>query len=281
MLSIIILSDRIANYQRLKANIEATTLGKYEMIWIDDPSGGIAKAYNTGASRSQFRYLCFVHDDVLFHTRGWDLSVISHLEDQKTGLVGILGGRYKSAFGLGWRDGKTEFYRMNVISRTAGGKHFLVNPLDEEKSEVLCLDGVFICCRKDVWQQFKFDEATFNGFHFYDIDFSFRAAQHYKNYVLYDILIEHFSSGHRGREYVTQGLKFDRKHANILPQRLEVISPREIAYLEGYALTEKFLLMRSSGFSSSERLKILKSYFKKHMNFYQLIRNLYFGFIRP
>ena len=40
--------------------------------------------------------------------------------------------------------------------------------------EVVCLDGVFICSRKEVWQQSKFNDADLKGFHFYDIDFSLK-----------------------------------------------------------------------------------------------------------
>ena len=37
------------------------------------------------------------------------------------------------------------------------------------------LDGMFFAARRDVLARCAFDEATFDGFHGYDIDFSFRA----------------------------------------------------------------------------------------------------------
>ena len=58
--------------------------------------------YNFCAERAKHNHLCFVHEDVLFHTQGWDEKVIAHLQDKKAGIIGVMGSRYKSAFGLSW-----------------------------------------------------------------------------------------------------------------------------------------------------------------------------------
>jgi hypothetical protein len=280
MLSIVVLSNRDYNFFRLEENIKKTSSGVLEIIRVKDVSRGLASGYNKGADLAVYNNLCFVHDDVLFHTKGWDELITSHLSKSEVGVIGVMGGRYKSAFGLSWRDGKTDFYRMNVRSGTSAGKHLLMNPLNEKQSFVLCLDGAFLCCRKEIWRRFKFDEQTFTGFHFYDIDFSFRVAQHFRNYVTYEILMEHFSAGDFNKEYVLDGLKFEEKHSKQLPFGLEKITQQEIRQLEGYALTEKLALMKKNGFSRKERLKLVNAYFSRHRNFYQLLRNLYFGFLR-
>jgi GT2 family glycosyltransferase len=41
---------------------------------------------------------------------------------------------------------------------------------------VRALDGVFMAVRRHVWEAHRFDEGTFDGFHFYDVDFTWRAS---------------------------------------------------------------------------------------------------------
>jgi hypothetical protein len=278
MLSIIVSTYKEENFTRLKANIESTVGIAVEFISItNNGEMGLCEAYNKGASKAIFPYLCFVHDDVLFHKTNWGNVVIEALSQPETGVAGIMGGRYKSANGLGWRDGKTSFYRMQVISRSSGGKHLIHNPDNENKSKVLCLDGAFLCCRREVWQKFKFDENNFKGFHFYDIDFTFRVGRQLKNYVLFNIVLEHFSSGSFDEHYINDSLVFEKLYSENLPFTIEKLSKKEISQLEGYALTEKLKLMKQERFPLKLRMKLIGSYFQKHKNFYQLIRNLYFG----
>ena len=44
-------------------------------------------------------------------------------------------------------------------------------------SNIKILDGVFMCAKREVAQAVPFDAQTFDGFHGYDVDFSFRAYQ--------------------------------------------------------------------------------------------------------
>ena len=70
-----------------------------------------------------------------------------------------------------------------------------------ERLPVVLLDGVFLAMRKDLFDAVKFDE-TLAGFHGYDFDISAQAViAGYNNYVVYDILLEHFSEGNRDAAY--------------------------------------------------------------------------------
>ena len=57
------------------------------------------------------------------------------------------------------------------------------------------LDGVFLAVRKEVFLQNTFSDDYLHSYHGYDTDFSLKIAKHFKNYVINDILIEHFSGG--------------------------------------------------------------------------------------
>jgi hypothetical protein len=281
MLSIIIASSREAYSREIEENIAATISIPYEIVLITDVTNGLCTAYNRGAELSNYSLLCFVHDDVLFHTNAWGSKVVKHLKTLNTGVIGVMGGRYKSAFGLGWRDGSTTFYRYNLLDGLTQSKHLKNSESNGIKSRVICLDGAFLCCTKEVWEHFKFDEKNFKGFHFYDTDFTFRVAQEYQNFAVTDILIEHFSHGNNNKEYLVDSLIFDKKHQRFLPATLESLSKKEYRQFEGYALSEKLRLLKQTGFSTLLRFTLLKKYLQKHFNFYQLIRNMYFGFIKP
>ncbi len=72
---------------------------------------------------------------------------------------------------------------------------------DEGAFEVVAVDGVFLASKKSVIENVPFDEKTFTGFHFYDIDLSLRVAQKYKVLVTTDILLKHYSPGDPGKEW--------------------------------------------------------------------------------
>lgn len=283
MLSVIVCSN---NYSKLNALTESVkkTIGdiKYEIVGYDNSeyNFGIAGVYNSCCLSSTYEYLCFVHDDILFHTAEWGAKIIQYLQDQNTAFIGVMGGRYKSANGLLWRDGATDMYRFNIKDGVEQGKHLYFNPNNEEKSEVVCLDGAFLCCRKAIFEKIAFDGQTLNGFHFYDADICLQASANYKNYVVYDILIEHFSRGKLDISFVLDSFSFEKKWNERLPVFLDNLTPNTIKKMEGFALAEKLVLMKRLKFPFLKRSQLIVQYFIKHKNIYHLLRSTYFGFLK-
>ena len=61
---------------------------------------------------------------------------------------------------------------------------------------VQALDGLFLAARCELFERVAFDAQTFDGFHFYDIDFSLRAHRAGARLaVCQDLLVEHQSRG--------------------------------------------------------------------------------------
>jgi hypothetical protein len=208
------------------------------------------------------------------------MKVLEHLKDRATGVIGVMGGRFKSANGLTWRDGEIGMHRYCVMDGVEHGKKLLSNPLQEQKSLVVCLDGAFLSCRKSLWECTRFDEKTFCGFHFYDADFCMQAAQQHKNYVVYDILIEHFSQGRIDKLFIEDSLLFESKWSPLLPASIAPLSGAETAKLEGYCLAEKVRQMRRTNFGQTSTWRTILKYFRKHKNVYHLIRSSYFGIVK-
>lgn len=81
MISIIICNRSERLNIDLEDNIKST-IGNvdYEIICINNEKGlyNIFQAYNTGVEKAKFPYLCFMHDDIRYHTLNWGKNVISH-----------------------------------------------------------------------------------------------------------------------------------------------------------------------------------------------------------
>ena len=78
--------------------------------------------------------------------------------------------------------------------------------------KIQALDGVFFGMRREVWETVRFDEASFDGFHIYDIDFTYRAhLAGYRLAVPMDLLLIHFSLGGYDLKWQAGNLKFLRK----------------------------------------------------------------------
>lgn len=222
MISITICSRNMAQFNRLEQNINETIGIPHEIIRIDNTANryGICAAYNLGASRSKYDLLCFSHEDILFHTNKWGLKVAEILSDKTIGIIGNAGTVFKTKSPSGhWScPEKYDFQRKYIYQHYEDHSSLnLRNPSNEILSQVVTLDGMWLCMRKEVWSEYKFDEKYFGDFHFYDMDICFQVSERYRICVTYDVLIEHFSSGSVNRDWITNSIKFSKKWKSKLP----------------------------------------------------------------
>jgi len=263
MLSIIICSINPEQTNRLHQNIEQTVGVEFEVITIDNrqTNYGLCKAYNQGAAKAQYDYLCFVHEDILFHTGDWGRSLIAHLQQPEIGLVGIAGGTLLTKTpATWWNNFHPKVINMNLLQHHKNGevKHDKKTVANTTHSQVVALDGVFLACRKEVWLEFPFDEKTFTGFHFYDVDFSFQIAQKYKVKVIYDVLIEHFSMGNANKHWLENMLLFNLKWSQKLPYHCVDYTQSEIKTIEQ---ANREILIRNFFVFKIKKLVLLKYIF--------------------
>ncbi|CAN5411054.1 hypothetical protein BH20BAC1_BH20BAC1_19600 [soil metagenome] len=200
MISVIICSTNPDLLQQVSESIKQTIGTSYEILVRDNrkKNEGICEVYNQLALQAIYPYLCFVHEDVIFETTDWGNRALSVFKDfPATGLLGIAGCKYKSSFYSGWFSGIKAIDCANYIHQY---------PTKEEKvclspepgisiQETVCIDGVFMFVSRNIWSAIKFNENALKGFHFYDIDFSLRAAKKCKVFVTYNILLRHITFG--------------------------------------------------------------------------------------
>lgn len=258
MISIVICSINERLLASVKENISNTIGLEYEIIAIDNRvyNYPICKAYNLGAQQAKFPYLCFLHEDVAFHTNNWGEVIVEQLNLADTGVVGFAGSVFKTKALSGWTIRK-DLTRINLLENVDGKqKRYIQNPKNEEFSEVVTLDGLALFVSKKVWSEVKFDEELLTGFHLYDLDFTtaVRAAG-YHNYVCHNVEIEHFSSGSFDCRWYNEAKKYSDKWESRLPLYVGEFSEKEIVRVEAktfarvtYMLTKKLVLSRQELF---------------------------------
>ena len=225
MISIIICSQKTTLDEQLKANIRST-IGKveYELVVIDNSQGkyNIFEAYNWGVSQSKGDCLCFMHEDVLFHSQNWGIAIETHLSQSFVGAIGLAGGNVILPE-LDWRF--YGFAQMHLIQGNLTVEEhpkyyhtYIPNDSQIALSQVAAIDGVWMCMRKQLFEKIRFDDTTFHGFHLYDTDICMQInALGLGVFVTYDVLLEHKSEGVFSENYRESLAAFKKKWETSLP----------------------------------------------------------------
>jgi hypothetical protein len=224
MVSVIICSINKTLALQVEKNIDKTIGVPWELILIDNTQSkkGITSVYNEGAARARYDILCFVHEDVAFETQNWGRLIQQYFDnDAQLGLVGVAGANYKARTWSGWWTGIPSFDYCNIFTgsnlETAIKTYLNPDPTIKFHQAVVA-DGVFLCVRKQAWEGSKFNETLIDGFHFYDIDFSFNIARSHKVAITLEIDILHFKmGGDYGDVWMRFAIPWHRQFKNELP----------------------------------------------------------------
>ena len=221
MISVIVCSVSQERLQRLCKNVDETIGVESEMVAVDNRQLGwpIARVYNEGARRASGRCLLFVHEDVVFHQQDWGRALIGRLASPDCGVIGFAGSKVKLDVYSGWWQNHAGWdccsYIQNGV-RCVQGDGLQADALSFEP--VVTLDGFALLVRREVWEEFPFDEEALKGFHCYDLDFTLAVGRKYTNYVCGGIAVEHLSSGNLdGRWYEITVQLHDTKWKSLLP----------------------------------------------------------------
>jgi glycosyl transferase family 2 len=209
-ISVVICSITPAKFERVRANYSELLHGlPHEVVGIHD-ARSLAEGYNRGVRKARGDVLVFSHDDIEIVTPDFAAKLVNRLaEVDLIGVAGtdrICGGSWIDA---GWPHvfGQIGTPAAPRIVATA-----FVMP-GATAAPMQGLDGVFFACRRAVAEKTGFDERTFDGWHLYDLDFSYSAAMAgFRLSVCSDVLIVHQSPGNFGDAWLKQARKFVAKH---------------------------------------------------------------------
>ncbi|MDX2217836.1 MAG: glycosyltransferase [Burkholderiales bacterium] len=169
-----------------------------EVIGLTD-ARSLSEAYNRGATQARSRWLVFSHDDIALPQEDFADRLFAHLAAHD--LIGMAGasklvdGHWERA---GWPHlhGQILHRPPDAPGQGQGWVYYCAGLQASVMTGITALDGVFLACRREVWDAVQFDADIFDGFHLYDIDFSHRAARAgFRLAVPTDLLLVHDSTG--------------------------------------------------------------------------------------
>jgi GT2 family glycosyltransferase len=264
MISIIICSRTASISDELKQNIDLTIGLQYELVIIDNSDNlfSIFSAYNEGVKRSKYEVLCFMHDDIIFKTNDWGIKVVNRFNAPKLGAIGVAGSPYYAILPGAWWSGGY------ICQSIYGEQELAYLPKQDNALPVVVLDGLWFCVRKSLFSMIRFDDTTFSGFHYYDMDISLQIQQKgYKLLTVYDILIQH-SSGKLDTIWLNNALLLQNKWKNNLPIFSEKLPYFKEVTIEYAVLEEYIRSMKNNGINS---FKIL-SFIMQQLAYYRIKR---------
>lgn len=172
-LSVVVCSIKPEKAERLRTRLARLLRSEpWELVTITD-ARSLCEGYNRGLDASTGDLIVFCHDDILLLADDFEQRLRGYLSEFE--LIGVAGAT-----------------QINGPNWTMSGPphiHCWIGHLDEQARPILLLlgnrgpfvpnarvlDGVFLAGRRSVFERNRFDSDTFDGFHLYDIDFTYRA----------------------------------------------------------------------------------------------------------
>ncbi|UCV15987.1 glycosyltransferase [Quatrionicoccus australiensis] len=212
-ISIIICSINAGRFARVCNNYQNLMVGHdFEIIGIHD-AHSLAEGYNRGIQQSTGDIMIFSHDDILVLDKAFARKIIRRLE--KFDLLGFVG---TSRLINGTWFGAGQPHLHGVISHARPLQPILSLDVFGVNSwpvisGIKAIDGLCMIANGELARSIGFDAVTFDGFHLYDLDFSFSAyLAGYKLGICCDIPIIHESTGQYDEKYGEQARRFCDKH---------------------------------------------------------------------
>ncbi|HUX95276.1 MAG TPA: glycosyltransferase [Bacteroidales bacterium] len=250
MISVIICTSDPNKIIDIEKNISNTIGVAYELIIIDNSKleYNIFQAYNIGVKRSRYQILCFMHDDIVYHSNNWGFEVMKHFDHPETGMIGVSGTRFLSSIPTVWWAGWHKLNNSNsgILCQNSintnrnninESNHILINPENSVSSKVVIIDGLWFSIRKTLFEKIEFDDKNYKGFHFYDLDISMQIYKlKFNNLCVFNILIEHISASNHDLEWVENCNIFYHKWKRYLPLSITRLSFKQLLTVEYFAI---------------------------------------------
>lgn len=192
---------------------------KIEVIPFENPgTHSLSDVYNIILKKATNDIVILCHDDIYFETNSWGNKIIKHFKkNPEYGILGVAGSTNIPKSGMWWEDRKK---MRGIVNHEHEGRKWeskYSSGIGNNIDNVVLVDGLFLVINK------KNIKKTFNsdvkGFHFYDVDFSFRNyIEGVKIGVIYDVRVTHKSIGQTNQQWEDNRQIFVENNKDVLPQ---------------------------------------------------------------
>lgn len=216
MLSVITCSIDPAKFDALQRNLAQLLANEpHEIIRVDD-ARSLCEGYNRGVARAAAaaEHFVFCHDDIEILSGDFLAKLKRHL--RAFDVIGVAGtdrvvNPLWSALGPPHIHGQVAHYRPPPLD--AFDVQIFSTP-GRAVGNIQAMDGLFLAARRAVVERVRFDEQTFDGWHGYDVDWTF--AAHLGGFRLgvgCDIAVVHRSVGNiQEQAWHEYGRRFLKKY---------------------------------------------------------------------
>ena len=209
-------------YRQLLAGLE------HEIIGIHDATS-LAGGYNRGLRTARGDIVVFAHDDARILSPDFAARLLGALE--RHDVVGVAGSR--TLLGGAWHfAGHPHVCGQIAMPGDDSGRIVTLYDVSRPESAGLqVLDGVFLATRRETALRVRFDEERFDGWHLYDIDFSYRAAQMGLDCATCNnLLLVHASQGGYNEDWLKYSQRFIDKHKDtVAPMQALFYKPQLVS----------------------------------------------------
>lgn len=213
LLSVIVCSIDATKLSKFRASLARSVAGPHELVHIPD-ARSLCEGYTRALARARGDLLVFCHDDIEFLIDDLHARVATHLS--RHDLVGPAGTRKVSGAAWIWGGPPANDGWIAHPGRNGTIGAWVYGPNGPVVEHAQSLDGLFLATRRDVVERIGFDADTFDGFDFYDMDFSYRAQRAgLRVTIACDLLVIHDSEGDFGKTYAHFARRFFAKFPDL------------------------------------------------------------------
>lgn len=220
LISVIVCSVERNRLARLQTDLQREMANEpWELVHIAD-ARSLNDGYARGLQRARGELIVLCHDDIGILTRRFAARLRAHLG--RFDLVGVAGTDRLSGPKWFWTGPP---HTHSWVSQPHASQWLcgLAGAYGPVIAGAQALDGVFLAARRGALEQLGFDRDTFDGFHFYDLDLSWRAHQAgLRCGIALDLLIWHASGGNFAASWQHYAQRFLDKFPQLQPQAAAV-----------------------------------------------------------
>lgn len=207
--SIVVCSANPDRLSAMQASFRAALGSRpHEFVVIRD-ARSLCEGYQRGLDVARNDVVVFAHDDVeLLSPRPFealDAALARH------DIVGLVGSRVVNGPAVTWA-GHPHIHGAVAYPDGEGCRVAVYSLGSGLVPGMQALDGLLFAARREAARALGFDAATFDGFHFYDLDFTYRAhVAGLRLAVTTQVTALHASTGSYDRAWREQAQRFMRK----------------------------------------------------------------------
>ncbi len=221
LVSVVVCSIDPGKFARVRATY-ARAFGEtpWELIGIHD-ARSLAEGYARGYARARGELIVLSHDDIEILSADLGGALAGAL--RSLDVVGVVGSTKLEGPAHAWGGKAYTRGRVAEPARNGAGVDLvLYNPAADVSAGLQAIDGVFMAATRDAVAATGFDATTFDGFHLYDLDFSYRAHLAGRRVgVTSEIVLRHDSAGGFDARWEEYARRFLAKFPQVQGERVQ------------------------------------------------------------